>query len=174
MSTKCENQIKMIEEIPSTLRCSCRGYHLDKLIQPGLLTLLARQRFHGYRLLSELEQRVWMGGEGIDKAGVYRTLKSLEQRGLVSSSWDLPGEGPAKKTYEITDRGRACLALWIETLEEYRDRLREVILRAKEALAEFPGEEAFPEEKDKKRTAGNSGDETDDGPDPGKGEKNEP
>lgn len=29
-------------------KCSCKGYNLDKLLQPNVLILLAKQELHGY------------------------------------------------------------------------------------------------------------------------------
>ena len=45
---------------------------------------------------------------------VYRALRALEDDGLVVSEWrrDLPG--PAKRTYTLTDDGRALLDEWRE------------------------------------------------------------
>ena len=54
-----------------------------------------------------------------DPAGVYRVLRSMDQRGLVASSWDLGKAGPAKRRFTLTACGRACLKQWAQTLEEY-------------------------------------------------------
>jgi DNA-binding PadR family transcriptional regulator len=54
-----------------------------------------------------------------DPAGVYRVLRSMDRRGLVTSSWDLGKAGPAKRLFTLTARGRACLNRWGKTLEQY-------------------------------------------------------
>ena len=54
---------------------------------------------------------------------VYRALRALEDDGLVVSEWraDLPG--PAKRSYTLTEQGRALLAEWLESLGALRDSL---------------------------------------------------
>jgi DNA-binding PadR family transcriptional regulator len=36
--------------------------------------------------------------------------------GIVDSEWDADAPGPAKRTYELTDDGRALLDAWAEAL----------------------------------------------------------
>ena len=54
---------------------------------------------------------------------VYRALRALEDEGLVVSEWraDLPG--PAKRSYTLTDDGRALLDEWLRALGALRDEL---------------------------------------------------
>ena len=49
----------------------------------------------------------------MDVGNVYRALRALEEDGLVVSEWraDLPG--PAKRSYTLTDEGRALLDEWL-------------------------------------------------------------
>ena len=62
-----------------------------------------------------------------DAAGVYRFLKAMEDRGLVSSAWDLSASGPAKRLFDLTNEGKACLARWVVTLEQYRAQIGQLI-----------------------------------------------
>lgn len=126
MSNKSDNHIG--EE----RKCSCQGYNLDKLVQPNILILLARQDLHGYRLIQELEERGLLFGNKADKTGIYRTLKTLEGRGLLLSTWDVQGAGAAKKIYRITDAGRECLTNWVSTLEQYKAEIENIIEEAKQ------------------------------------------
>lgn len=112
-------------------KCSCKGYNLDKLLQPNILTILAKQSLHGYLLIQELEDKGIFYSGKIDKAGVYRTLNLLEERGLVRSEWDLDQSGPAKKIYSTTEAGLDCLVNWVGTLENYRNTIDEIIEEAK-------------------------------------------
>jgi DNA-binding PadR family transcriptional regulator len=54
---------------------------------------------------------------------VYRALRALEEEGLVVSEWQAALPGPAKRTYTLTDEGRAVLQQWLESLRELRDSL---------------------------------------------------
>jgi PadR family transcriptional regulator, regulatory protein PadR len=84
-----------------------------------LLLLLRDRPTHGYELLERLPELV--GEERVDVGNVYRALRGLEDEGLVASEWraDLPG--PAKRTYTLTDDGRAVLEHWRVSLLALRD-----------------------------------------------------
>ena len=94
---------------------------VERFGEPALLTLLAEGPAHGYELLERLPPLV--GEERVDVGNVYRALRALEEEGLVASEWraDLPG--PAKRTYTLTDDGRAVLEHWRASLEALRDDL---------------------------------------------------
>jgi len=111
----------------------CAGKTLDKLIQPAILTVLAREALHGYRVVQRIAEMPTLGGCQPDAAGVYRFLRSMEKRGLVVSSWDVSGAGPAKRSYRITEAGRTCLANWVQTLEDYRTAIGGLLARARKA-----------------------------------------
>lgn len=71
-------------------------------------------------------------------SGIYRFLKVMEERGLVASSWDLEQRGPARRRYEITPDGKRCLALWVETLQRYRDRVNDLLRAARNVVRKWP------------------------------------
>jgi len=98
----------------------CCGETLDKLVQPAILAILAEGPAHGYRLAARIGKMPLLQGHKPDVSGIYRILKSMERRGLVSSSWRLGKAGPARRAYRITANGRKCLARWVETLRAYR------------------------------------------------------
>jgi poly-beta-hydroxybutyrate-responsive repressor len=76
---------------------------------------------HGYELLDRLPPLV--GEERVDVGNLYRTLRALEDEGLVSSEWDAELPGPAKRTYTLTQDGRDALAAWLASLGELRESL---------------------------------------------------
>src|SRR5918996_4929449 len=96
-----------------------------RFLEPGLLALLRERPTHGYELIAELPGL--LGTERVDVGNVYRALRGLEERGLVTSEWreDLPG--PAKRTYEITDEGRRALERWGHWLRGARGRIDTLI-----------------------------------------------
>ena len=101
-----------------------------RFLEPGLLALLRDRPTHGYELIAELPSL--LGTERVDVGNVYRALRGMEERGLVTSEWheDLPG--PAKRTYEITREGRRALERWAQWLREARDRIDTLIERLDE------------------------------------------
>ena len=104
-------------------KCSCTGNNLDKLIQPAILTVLAEQELHGYKIAHVISVMQAFQGQKPDITGIYRSLKSMESRGLVVSSWETSESGPAKRFYKLTATGVECLNRWIETLAEYRQNI---------------------------------------------------
>lgn len=122
-------------QIDRDIKCSCKGYNLDKMLQPNILTLLAKESLHGYLIIKELENKNLFNGEKADNTGIYRALKTLEARKLVRSQWNVDGAGAAKKIYSITYAGIGCLQNWAITLEEYSQMINTVVADAKSALA---------------------------------------
>jgi PadR family transcriptional regulator PadR len=104
-----------------------RGF---RFLEPGLLALLRDRPTHGYELIAELPTLV--GTERVDVGNVYRALRGMEERGLVTSEWSDELPGPAKRTYEITDEGRRALERWSHWLREARTRIDALIERLDE------------------------------------------
>jgi DNA-binding PadR family transcriptional regulator len=87
-----------------------------------VLRLLEEKPRHGYEIIKALEER--FGGSYAPSPGVvYPTLQLLEDLGYARV---VPGvEG--KKTYEITDEGRAYLAENRETVDSIFDRISKLV-----------------------------------------------
>jgi PadR family transcriptional regulator PadR len=115
--------------------CPCAGRNLDKLVQPAILTVLAREDAHGYVLVQRLADLPTFHGDKPDTTGVYRFLRQMEERGLVTSTWDTSETGPAKRLYHLTEAGRGCLGRWVDTLCTYHQALGELLEVARRASA---------------------------------------
>jgi len=90
-------------------------------IQPSLLLLLSKESAHGYQLLDKLNQNG--DTKGMDPGFLYRTLRQFEEAGLVKSSWNIEGHGPARRIYEITDDGIEYLHVWVSHIRSNIARL---------------------------------------------------
>lgn len=117
--------------------CGCRcGCEVRGFIQPRLLLLLARKATHGYELMEAL--RTTPGSESLSDPGMlYRTLRQLEEAGVVRSAWDTGGRGPARRVYEITRIGREHLETWAAEIRKTRTHLTE-FLEEYDSLAKRP------------------------------------
>jgi len=91
------------------------------LVQPRLLLQLARKPAHGYELMDALDEGA--GGQAPDPGTLYRTLRALEEDGLVRSAWDTEGAGPARRVYELTDQGVEFLHAWAVSIRGTRTQL---------------------------------------------------
>ena len=115
--------------------CPCTGATLNKFLQPGILVTLARGPMYGYRIAEELSKLPMTKGEKPDTTGLYRTLKSMEQRGLVASTWTRSAVGPDRRLYHLTGSGTACLRRWVQTLGEYHKAVGALFAYARTAYA---------------------------------------
>ncbi|NLM08619.1 MAG: PadR family transcriptional regulator, partial [Clostridiales Family XIII bacterium] len=92
-----------------------------------ILIILAKQSMHGYSIIQELERKNLFVDERVDNTGVYRALKTLEDREMIRFEWVMDTSGPAKKNYMITEKGLECLKNWIRTLEDYKKTIETII-----------------------------------------------
>ncbi len=56
----------------------------------------------------------------IPSSAIYVILGMLEDKGLVTSSWETEEKGPAKKVYRITEEGLDYLKEMVEEIKRYR------------------------------------------------------
>jgi poly-beta-hydroxybutyrate-responsive repressor len=84
---------------------------------PTVLMLLRDLSSYGYDLMKALAA---FGFAMLNPGPLYRMLRQMEKDGLVRSSWDTSGQGPARRIYSITEAGEAYLKLWGRSLDHYR------------------------------------------------------
>jgi DNA-binding PadR family transcriptional regulator len=84
------------------------------------LLLLTEGPKHGYELLVQLSER---GYGDADPGGLYRALRSMEEEGLVCSSWEYGDFGPARRVYAVTEQGVVELRDSVATMRDMRRRL---------------------------------------------------
>lgn len=101
--------------------CRCQAGRMRGLVQPRLLLQLARKPAHGYELMDALDEGA--EGQAPDPGTLYRTLRALEEDGLVRSTWDTEGAGPARRVYELTDQGVEFLHAWAVSIRGTRAQL---------------------------------------------------
>ena len=116
--------------------CAELGKSLNRLSQPTILTLLAAndKPMHGYIIVQQAAHSPMFGGKKPDATGIYRALKRMEEAELVTSEWEPPEEGSAKRLFTLTDKGRHCLRRWIDALACYELTLEELRGQAAQAL----------------------------------------
>jgi PadR family transcriptional regulator, regulatory protein PadR len=101
--------------------CSPPSGSIRGIIQPWLLLLLCEEPAHGYQLLEKLNGND--DTRGMDPGFLYRTLRQFEKDGLVDSTWDVKGAGPARRVYKVTGDGKDYLNAWISHVRATRERL---------------------------------------------------
>lgn len=125
--------------------CSCRGRNLDKMLQPGILLCVKDRKKYGFQIIEELGKSPMFDGVSPDKTGVYRYLKRMEESGYLLAEMEADGPKEAlRKRYAISQKGRACLVSWGNTLREYVYSLSRLV----EEIEEIEIEETKAEEKE--------------------------
>jgi DNA-binding PadR family transcriptional regulator len=107
--------------------CACSGKSLMRLLRPAVLHVLAGEPTHGYLVGQRLAELAMFRDQPADLTGLYRLLKDMEKEHLVTSAWDTGDSGPARRRYQITERGRQCLARWTQTLDRYHQTVADLL-----------------------------------------------
>src|SRR5215213_10141434 len=87
---------------------------------PVILLALREWNSYGYELM---ERAARFGFEAMNPGTLYRTLRQMEEDGVVESEWETSRGGPARRMYSITDAGRAYLDFWAKSLEQYQQTM---------------------------------------------------
>ena len=91
-----------------------------------ILSCLAREAMHGYRIVKELEQ-MSEGYFTMREGTLYPHLHSLENDGMIEGYWETAG-GRARKLYRITETGKAELARKSEEWRKFQANVNRVLL----------------------------------------------
>jgi DNA-binding PadR family transcriptional regulator len=110
-------------------KCICSGRSLDRMLRPAILTVLydSRQGMHGYAIEKQLHAFKFFRNQPPDYTGLYRLLKQMELEGILTSAKSDSPEGPVRRSYKMTEQGRQCLFRWLESLDEYREMLDDLL-----------------------------------------------
>lgn len=78
----------------------------------ALLGLLAERPMHPWEITRQVEHREMHTWTALARSTVYKQLRSLEERGLVSGEGAVVA-GRARRTYSLTPAGRRALAVGV-------------------------------------------------------------
>ncbi len=114
----------MCDEHHSGEGCHCKVERVPNFAQPRLLLELAKKPAHGYELIERLGQD---NSISPDPGNFYRMLRSLEEEGLVCSTWDTSTSGPARRVYELTEQGHEFLQSWVVIIQQTQQSLAQFL-----------------------------------------------
>lgn len=77
-------------------------------IKPFVLSILSEGECYGYAIIQRVKS---LTGGQIEwtTSTLYPVLHSLENKGLLESRWEASEEGPRRKYYRLTPKGRKAL-----------------------------------------------------------------
>jgi PadR family transcriptional regulator PadR len=91
-----------------------------------LLSIVAREPMHGYRIVREIESRS-RGYFHFKEGTLYPALHRLEAAGLISGDWG-EGAGPThRRYYAITAKGRRVLDQRLQEWRRFSDAVNMVM-----------------------------------------------
>jgi poly-beta-hydroxybutyrate-responsive repressor len=88
--------------------------------------MLGEKESYGYELLEQINDASSFGS-AVDPGAVYRTLRQMENEGLVKSKWDTKSAGPARRIYRITKDGEERLYSWIVSLKQRKTAIEKLL-----------------------------------------------
>ncbi|MBN1139013.1 MAG: helix-turn-helix transcriptional regulator [Anaerolineae bacterium] len=95
-----------------------RGYsrRAVRFLEPALLLILHHGPTHGYTMM---EQLAGFGLGDNDPSALYRSLRDMEERGWLTSSWEEEQtQGPPRRVYRLTALGNEALRWWTQDVRE--------------------------------------------------------
>jgi poly-beta-hydroxybutyrate-responsive repressor len=108
--------------------------NIYRFIEPVLLLMLKEKgHSYGYDLSESLEKYALTDAQ-IERAALYRTLRTLEENGYVKSTWDVNTGGPARRVYALTKAGHRHLAEWAEVMDRLADSIKTFAKKATTAV----------------------------------------
>jgi PadR family transcriptional regulator PadR len=93
------------------------------LLELCVLAALRGRRLYGYDIVKRLSA---VGGLVMGEGTVYPILSRFKKDGLVETTLVESAEGPARKYYQLTPRGRQYLAKMLDAWAEVRDGIDRV------------------------------------------------
>jgi PadR family transcriptional regulator, regulatory protein PadR len=103
-------------------------------MEVAILASLAESTSHGYELIDQLDV---LASElvCIDAGSMYRLLRSMEEEGLVISSWETPESGPSRRVYVVTEQGLEALEVMAHSLSQRAASMQRLADYARSAIA---------------------------------------
>ena len=93
------------------------------ILEIVVLNLLVDGRLHGYEMVQRLRQ---VNGLNIREGNIYPILARLETDGLVISDTEPSRDGPPRRTFSLTNKGRQVLSSMNEHWDQMVESIRQI------------------------------------------------
>jgi PadR family transcriptional regulator PadR len=97
---------------------------LHGVLDMCLLSIIEEEASYGYEMVSKLRRR---GLDLASEGSIYPLLSRLQKQAMIEGYLVQSSEGPARKYYRMTQRGRETLGLWKREWREFRSSVDEVL-----------------------------------------------
>lgn len=92
------------------------------ILEYCILSILSREDSYAPKIIAELKASEMIVVEGT----LYPILTRQKNQGLLSYRWEESPQGPPRKYYMLTDKGRAALAELDHSWEEISEQIRKI------------------------------------------------
>jgi PadR family transcriptional regulator PadR len=89
-----------------------------------LMSVIDEEASYGYEMVRKLRER---GLDLTSEGSIYPLLSRLQKQGMIEGYLVQSSEGPARKYYRISKRGRQALEQWRHDWEGFRDSVDAVL-----------------------------------------------
>ncbi len=97
---------------------------LHGVLDMCLLSIIDEESSYGYEMAHKLTERgLSLASEG----SIYPILSRLQKQGMIEGYLVQSSEGPARKYYRMTPRGRKALTSWLDEWRRFRSAVDSVI-----------------------------------------------
>jgi len=97
---------------------------LHGVLDMCLMSIINEEPSYGYEMVSKLKER---GLNLASEGSIYPLLSRLQKQGVIESYLVQSSEGPARKYYRMSARGRDVLEQWRRDWDAFRDSVNEVL-----------------------------------------------
>ena len=92
------------------------------ILEYCILAILSREDSYAPKIVAELKAAEMIVVEGT----LYPILTRQKNAGLLTYRWEESPQGPPRKYYSLTDKGRECLAQLDEAWDELVNQIRTI------------------------------------------------
>lgn len=92
------------------------------ILEYCILAILSREDSYAPKIIAELKAAEMIVVEGT----LYPTLTRQKNAGLLTYRWEESPQGPPRKYYSLTDKGRECLAQLDEAWDELVNQIQTI------------------------------------------------
>ena len=89
-----------------------------------LLSIIDEEASYGYEMVKQLRNR---GLDLASEGSIYPLLSRLQKQGIIEGYLVQSSEGPARKYYRMSDRGKEVLGQWLGEWSEFRTSVDAVL-----------------------------------------------
>ncbi|MEX0863408.1 MAG: PadR family transcriptional regulator [Acidimicrobiia bacterium] len=97
---------------------------LHGVLDMCLMSIIDEESSYGYEMVHKLRER---GLDLASEGSIYPLLSRLQKQGMIEGYLVQSSEGPARKYYRMSARGRKALVAWRDDWHGFRDAVDAVL-----------------------------------------------